>query len=251
MRFPLLLFHSTALCRRLRDPQVQVWMMAGVSVLLVLIGHLRAWNPSGEGKNEVRLTASRLLLAGARMEWSEDFAAVTPRPEARPVLVLAANPSPPRKTPAPAAAVLQMRPAMQAAASQPWQALDRPLRLQLSHAGIPAAPLKIRLRWSGDARGNAALVARHPIPSTAACESSSGLVIGNGSRSGDGEIEWLSPAMSLNPADVEITLIGPCGRTSPSQLSALAELLVHLEAMSGHRLETPPAGAGAGNALVL
>ena len=220
--------------QRLRDPQVQVWIMAGIAVLLVLIGHHRAWNASSEGKNDARPSASRLLLAGARVQWSEDFATVLHRRDTRPVLMLSANPLPLQKKRESASPVLAVRPAMEAAASQPWQAIDRTLRYQLSQAGLPASPLKIRLAWSGDSRGNAALMARRQP----AAASPAGLVIGNGSRSGNGEIEWLSPSYSLSSGVVDITLIGPPGRTTSVQLAALAELLVHLEALSGHRLES-------------
>jgi hypothetical protein len=234
---PAFSFFSTL--QRLRDPQVQVWVMVGCSLLLVLIGHLHAWNASGEGKNEARTSASRLLLAGARVEWSEEFAAA-PRPKNRPVLNLVSTPFPVSKARTAVAAIPDVRPAMELASGQPWQALDRSLRSQLAVAGIPAAPLTIRLRWSGESRGNAALVARHAAASGAPDDA--GFVIGNGSRSRDGEIEWLFRNTTLGADAVEITLIGSHGQSTPRQWAALAELLVHLEALSGHRaLFAPPA----------
>jgi len=247
MRFQLSAHHLRSSFQRLRDPQVQVWVMAGFSVLLVLIGHLRAWNASSEGKNDSRSSASRLLLAGARVEWSEDFAA-TPRQASRPALFLSADALPQRKASAAIAPVLDLRPAMQAAASQPWQALERQLRQQLAHAGAPPAPLKIHLSWNGDRRGNAALVSR--LLTTIKSRTAAGIVIGNGSRSGDGEIELLSD-FSLTEGPVEITLIGPPGRATPSQLAALAEVLVHLEALSGHPLIPAPALGTLGYQLAL
>ena len=242
----------TTMFQRLRDPQMQVWVMAGVSVLLVLIGHLHAWNPSGEGKNNTRPSASRLLLAGARIDWSEDFGAAAPRQESRPVLVLGTDPLAHRKRSGPAISALRVRPAMQMAAGSPWRALDRPLRQQFSEAGIPASPIKIILRWSGDARGNAALISKRQALAAAPQNTTPArIVIGNGSRSGDGEIELLSPNFSLKPGVVEITLIGSAGRNSPSQLAALAELLVHLEALSGHCLQSLAASPASTSALKL
>lgn len=239
MRLPHSVSFTFLHLQRFRDPQLQVWVMAGFSVLLVLIGHLHAWNASGEGKNEAVTSASKLLLAGARVEWTEEFAAA-PRSAKRPALSLAALPLPepaPKARPA-APTIPDVRPAMEAAAGRPWQALDRSLRNQLSHASLPASPLTIRLGWSGESRGNAALVARHAAASGATREA--GFVIGNGSRSRDGQIEWLPREKTLGSGIVEITLIGPSGQSTTSQWAALGELLAHLEALSGHRAVIAP-----------
>lgn len=222
---------------RLRDPQMQVWLMAGFSLLLLLIGHLRAWNPSGEGKNNAAASASRLLLAGAQVTWTEAFGP-SHQPSRRPVLLLHSRPSRPLSPPRPAAQVPDPRPAMAAAAAKPWQFLDRPLRQQMAQVGPAAGPLHIRLAYSGDARGHAALIPRRPA--TAA------FVIGNGSRSSDGRIEFV-PDPALGSA-VEITLIGTGRTPTPRQLAALGELLHHLESHSGyplHLAEDPPAPAPA------
>ena len=218
---------------RLRDPLVQVWVMAGFSVLLVLIGHLRAWNATGEGKNNYRESASRLLLAGARIEWSDKFGSAH-RPKQRPTMNLGYSSLPGKSTIA-AFPGLDLRCAMQLAASQPWQAVDRPVRQSLSQAKLPARALRVRLNWTGDVRGNAALVARRlPSESIAAAAT---FVIGNGSRSGDGQIECLTSGTSFAGGLVDVTLIAAAGRISPRQLAAVAELLVHLEALSGYRVE--------------
>ena len=221
------------LCHRLRDPQVQVWVMAGFSVLLVIIGHLRAWSLGSEGKNTAGVSPSRLLVAGARVNWTEEFGSY-PRETQRPQLVLSgptagmaavpAKKSPPR---------LDLRPAMQEAASRPWQFLDRPLRQQLAATAKSSGSPRIHLAWSGDARGNAALIAlqqslrERPEPA--------GFVIGNGSRSGDGRIEYL-PSHGTAVESLNITLIGQSGPPTPNQMAALGELLHQLEALSGHLL---------------
>ena len=75
-----------------------------------------------------------------------------------------------------------------------------------------------------------------------------GFVIGNGSRSKDGEIETLLPQFSFEGGHVEIILIGSGTNPTPRQTSALGELLHHLEAISGHILmadppSLPPLGA--------
>lgn len=239
MRFPHSVPSILLHLQRLRDPQVQVWVMVGCSVLLVLIGHLHAWNASGEGKNEAGTSASKLLLAGARVEWTEEFAAALCSAK-RPALSLAATPFPEtaRKARPATPTIPDVRPAMEAAAGRPWQALDRSLRTQLSHASLPASPLTIRLGWSGESRGNAALVARQAAASGTIRDG--GFVIGNGSRSWDGQIEWLPREKTLGSGIVEITLIGPAGQSTASQWAALAELLAHLEALSGHRVVIAP-----------
>ena len=218
---------------RLRDPQLQVWLMAGFSLLLLLIAQVRAWNPSGEGKNEPAASASRLLLAGAQVSWTEAFGPA-PQPSRRPVLQLPARPTAPLALTRQAAPVPDPRPAMEAAAARPWQFLDRPLRQRLAQLGPAAAPLHIHLTWSGDSRGNAALILHR--------QATAAFVIGNGSRSGDGDI-----AFAPNPAAgsaVAITLIGDGRAATPRQMAALGELLHHLESRSGYPIQlaaTPPA----------
>ncbi len=223
-----------SLCRRFRDPQVQVWAMAGFSVLLVIIGHLRAWSPGSEGKNASGGSATRLLLAGARVSWTEEFGS-HPRETWRPQLVLAGPAAgipavPPKK----AFAGMDLRPAMQEAASRPLQFLDRPLRQQLATTAKAATPWRIQLAWSGDARGNAALVELQQ--SITAQPETSGFVIGNGSRSGDGQIEFLAPRPSEAGDVLNITLIGWGGVPTQRQLAALGELLHQLEALSGRQI---------------
>ena len=221
-----------SLCRRFRDPQVQVWAMAGFSVLLVIIGHLRAWSPGSEGKNASGGSATRLLLAGARVSWTEDFGSHA-RETWRPQLVLGGPSSgipaaPAKKT----FSGMDLRPAMQEAAARPLQFLDRPLRQQLASTARTATPWRIQLAWSGDARGNAALVDLQR--SIKAQPEASGFVIGNGSRSGDGQIESLAATRAAAGDVLNITLIGHGGSPTQNQMGALGELLQQLEALSGH-----------------
>ncbi len=220
------------LCRRFRDPQVQVWAMAGFSVLLVIIGHLRAWSPGSEGKNASGISPTRLILAGARVSWTEDFGAHS-RETWRPQLVLkgpvAASPAAPAKN---TFAGMDLRPAMQEAAARPLRFLDRPLRQQLTNTAQPSTSWRLHLAWSGAARGNAALVDLQR--SITAQPETSGFVIGNGSRSGDGQIEYLA-STPVEPCDVlNITLIGHGGAPTQNQIAALGELLHQWEALSGH-----------------
>ncbi len=221
-----------SLCRRFRDPQVQVWAMAGFSVLLVIIGHLRAWSPGSEGKNASGGSATRLLLAGARVSWTEDFGS-NDRETWRPQLVIgspaAGIPAAPAKT---AFDGMDLRPAMQEAASRPLLFLDRPLRQQLASTARTATPWRIQLAWSGDTRGNAALIDLQR--SITAQPEASGFVIGNGSRSGDGQIESLASSTTETGDILNITLIGQGGAPTKSQMAALGELLHQLEALSGH-----------------
>ncbi len=224
MRRPPLAPLLAASCRGLRDPQVQVWLMAGLSLLLLLIGHIRAWSPSGEGKNEA--AASRLLLAGAQVSWTEAFGPSL-RPSRRPLLVLQSHLSPSLAPPRHPAEVPDPRPAMEAASAQPWQFLDRSLRGRIAQAGPAAESLHIRLAYSGDARGHAALVPRR--------SAAAAFVIGNGSRSGDGRVEF-APGPAHGTA-VDVTLIGSGRAPTPRQMAALGELLLHLESRSGHPIQ--------------
>ncbi len=221
-----------SLCRRFRDPQVQVWAMAGFSVLLVIMGHLRAWSPGSEGKNASGGSPTRLLLAGARVSWTEDFGSHA-RETWRPQLVLggpvSGTPAVPVKK---AFAGMDLRPAMQEAASRPLQFLDRPLRQQLASTAKNATPWRIHFAWSGDTRGNAALVDLQR--SITAQPGASGFVIGNGSRSGDGQIEFIASTPAEATDILNITLIGHGGAPTQSQMAALGELLHQLEALSGH-----------------
>lgn len=245
MRYQRLAHTMIFAFRRLRDPQVQVWVMAGFAVLLVLIGHLRAWSPSGEGKNSSTASPSRLLLAGARVSWTEEFGPAQ-RPSHRPVLVLsgpvskasASAPARLRNLPAPS---LDVRAAMQEAAGKSWQFLGLALRQQLGAAAKPATALKIRLSWSGDQRGNAALIASRKFP---ADSPAAAFVIGNGSRSGDGRIELISAHCSFADGVVDIILVGQGTGPTPRQSGALGELLNHLEALSGFAVVPQSDSAG-------
>jgi hypothetical protein len=235
MRFFLFNLRRSALFQRLQDPRVQVWMMAGFAGLLVLIGHVRAWSATGQGKNQGDAPAGRLLMAGARVSWAESFGPAQ-RESKRPALLLQ---SPAPRTAAPlltksSPRSLQVRPAMEEAASRSWTFLERPLRQQLITAAPHSRPLQIRLCWSGDARGNAEQVARHQAQ--AGHRPAAAFVIGNGSRSPDGHIEASSPSLNLEAGRVEITLIGRGGDPTARQLAALGELLHHLEAVTGHLL---------------
>jgi len=239
------LFHFL---QHLRDPLVQVWFMAGISVLLVLIGHLRAIQSTGEGKNETNTSPSRLLIAGATVTWTEDFGPAH-RETRRPVLALNA--------PAPAADRLaahtaaskpmDVRPVMQEAASRPLKFLDRPLRQALTSAPKASAALKVHLTFSGATRGNAALISLQSRPASAVAAAR--FVIGNGSRSGDGTISLISPPHSLESGLVEIILVGKPGAPTPAQTAAPGALPNLLEAISGHSLQ--PDGAPASQNLAI
>ena len=239
---------------------MQVWIMAGVAVLLVLIGHLRAWSPSGEGKNASPASASKMLLGGARVEWTEEFGPAKQVAQ-RPSLILE-SPSAPartemarravkRKTQSALAVNLDVRPIMQEAAGKSWKFLKGPLRQQLSALPAPTGAPALRLRWSGDSRGNATLVARSRKPGSTGPAALASFVIGNGSRSPDGMIEIIPGgqntagsvliATSTPPGAplpcLEITLIGTASTgLTARQTAALGELLNQLEAVCGHRL---------------
>lgn len=236
MRFFLFTLRRSALFQRLQDPRVQVWLMAGFAGLLVLIGHVRAWSPAGQGKNQSDASVSRLLLAGARVSWADSFGPAQRGESQRPALLLQAPVARPAATvltksqPRP----LQVRPAMEEAASRSWEFLKRPLRQQLITAAPHARPLQVRLCWSGDARGNADQVARHHM--VTGHRPAAAFVIGNGSRSPDGYIEASSSGLNLDAGRVEITLIGRGGEPTAHQMAALGELLHHLEAITGHLL---------------
>ncbi len=239
MRPPHLLPLLKSLLQHLRDPRIQVWLMVGSALLLLGIGHVRAWSGASEGKNQAHRPASRLLVAGARLDWTESFGPAQEETR-RPTLALHA-PAPPaamaKTSPAPAQApMLEIRSAMQEAAAKPWNFLGRPLRQQLAVAARTPQPLHVRLVWSGDPRGNAALVAG-PWNSTSRSGQSAHFVIGNGSRSGDGEITALSAKFPPSGDVIEITLIGKDGHhPTDAQKAALGELLHHVEALTGHLL---------------
>lgn len=239
MRLPRFHFHLDSLILQLRDPKVQVWLMAGSALLLLVIGHVRAWSGPGEGKNQAHRPAARLLVAGARLDWTESFG--PDRKESRrPTLSLNVE-SPPAPTvhrrPQSTLALGEVRPAMEAAATRPWKHLKRPMRRQLATAGSGPQPLRIQLEWSGGDRGNSAQLEGSWQPSPLDRDRPSAhFVIGNGSRSGDGEIDCLSSSLSLKDGRVVITLIGRGGMPTPDQQEALGELLHHLEALSGHPL---------------
>lgn len=224
------------LLQRLNDPQVQVWLMTGLAMVLLLIGHNRAWSPVGEGKNAINPTASRLLLAGAPVSWNDAFAP-SQRSTSRPNLVLHSSPSRQRQIAnrgSTSSKTLEVRSSMEAAASRPWQFLGRPLRQQLAQAAPAQKPLQASLQWSGDHRGNAALLAIHATRNHAPAAAT--FVIGNGSRSKDGEIEPLRPQFSFAGGRVDIILIGSGSSPTARQTSALGELLHQLEALTGHLL---------------
>ena len=224
------------LLQRLNDPQVQVWLMTGLAMVLLLIGHNRAWSPVGEGKNAINPTASRLLLAGATVSWNDEFAP-SQRSTRRPNLILHSPPSRQRQMAnrgSGSSKTLEVRSSMEAAASRPWQFLSRPLRQQLAQAPPAKKPLQATLQWSGDHRGNAALLAIHATRHHAS--SAATFVIGNGSRSKDGEIEPLRPQFSFAGGRVDIILIGSGSGPTARQTSALGELLHQLEALTGHLL---------------
>ncbi len=234
--------------QRLRDPLLQVWLMAGMSVLLVIIGHLRAIHAIGEGKNASNPSPLRILVAGVAVSWSDEDAP-THREKRRPVLVL--------KTPAPAtravarfqpAPPLNLAPLMQDAAARPLAFITRPLRESLTAAATAPAPLTVQINWSGANRGNAALISLQSPPSSAPAAR---FVIGNGSRSRDGQITWITPGPNLTSGLVQITLIGQSRQPTPAQSAALGELLNLLEALSGHPIQSGSGAAPASPSFAL
>jgi hypothetical protein len=241
MRFPTSQTAPLTLLERLRDPLLQVWLMAGMSVMLVVIGHLRAIHAIGEGKNAPNPTPLRLLAAGVAVSWSDEEAP-THRETRRPLLVLNTRPPVQRAlAQAKPKAPLDLAPLMQDAATRPLAYVNRPLRESLTAAATVPAPLTVQINWSGASRGNAALICLQTPPSSG---TAARFVIGNGSRSRDGQIIWITPGQSLASGLVQITLIGQSHTPTPAQSAALGELLNVLEALSGHPILPPAAAPG-------
>ncbi|RYD31196.1 MAG: hypothetical protein EOP86_18430, partial [Verrucomicrobiaceae bacterium] len=112
---------------RLREPLVQVWLMAGMALVLVIIGHVHAVRQSGDWKNPDMRSAARLLTAGASLQWSDDFAPGGGTARPRPAIALSPVPTPGRSSgirPG-GGADLDWRGEMTAAASRPWKHLAK------------------------------------------------------------------------------------------------------------------------------
>ena len=121
----------------LRDPQVQVWWLAGLALMLLGMGHLRAESGLGEGKIQGGSAVGRLLLAGASVEWSENFGSQQPSAQ-RPALCLKRRVKAAGLGSSKAVALmgLKVRPAMMVASSRPWMAVTRELREKLASAVV-------------------------------------------------------------------------------------------------------------------
>lgn len=230
MRKLLLATHSFRLhAARLREPLVQVWLMTGMALILVIMGHVHAVRQSGDWKNLDTPSALRLLSAGPRVQWTDDFApAGTVRP--RPAIDLGEPSSSAGSSLSPdTAAAPDWRVEMASAASRPWTHLAKAQRQAMDQAARPASGQNLRLIWTGDPRGNAAL---HSLQCQRLGQADpSTFVIGNGSRSQDGGIEITGPLES--PGPLVITLIGTPRSFTADQKAALGELLNYLEARFG------------------
>jgi hypothetical protein len=222
---------------RLREPLVQVWLMTGMALILVIMGHVHAVRQSGDRKNPDTLSAVRLLTAGPNFQWSDNFAPATPA-GARPALALVVpdtsassdGPKPAPLLPARDTPALDWRAGMTAAASRPWAFLGKEQRQFIGRTDRPADGLTVRLAWSGGLSGNAALnhlEAQRLGKSEAPC-----FVVGNGSRSPDGGIELTAESLP-GEGSVAITLIGTPESITGKQQAALGELLNYLEARFG------------------
>lgn len=217
---------------RLREPLVQVWLMAGTGFILVIMGHVRAVRQSGDWKNPDTSAPFQLLTAGASLQWTDDFAipqTSAPRPSlvlnlSRPTAPLAAN----RVMPDPVSS-LDWRGEMETAARGSWEFLLKKDRAEIDLVQLPATGLEVRLAWTGDHRGNAALHRLDCQRRGVADESS--FVIGNGSRSGNGSLE-ITGGLQKGKVTV-MSLIGTPETTTTAQKAALGELLNYLEARFG------------------
>lgn len=224
---------------RLREPLVQVWLMTGMALILVIMGHVHAVRQSGDRKNPDTLSAVRLLTAGPNFQWSDNFAPATPA-RARPVLKLTAavgkttrfappsSGSDPGLT-TPSGSTLDWRGEMTSAASRPWKFLGKAQRELIGQADRPADGLPVNILWSGGLTGNAALSL---LELRRLGQSSAGtFVIGNGTRSPDGSLETISN-LPVEGA-VTITIIGNPETLTEKQKASLGEVLNYLEARFG------------------
>lgn len=225
----LIRLHAT----RLREPLVQVWLMAGMALVLVIIGHVHAVRQSGDWKNPDARSAARLLIAGASLQWSDDFAPAGGAARPRPAIALAPLPALGRSSgihPG-GGADLDWRGEMTAAASRPWKHLGKTQRQVIDQVRGLSTGLSVSLVWTGDPRGNAALYSfecrRLGLAGPGA------FVIGNGSRSGNGSLEMAGPLLPSADAPVVVTLIGSPDTVTAPQKAALGELLNYLEARFG------------------
>ncbi|MES2708746.1 MAG: hypothetical protein V4726_19275 [Verrucomicrobiota bacterium] len=214
---------------RLREPLVQVWLMAGMALILVIMGHVRVVRQSGDWKNMGTQSAARLLMAGANLQWTDDFAPAAAA-RSRPVIALTVSGSRPDSTPpAPVDTLVDWRGQMAAAASRSWEYLEKAQRRMIDSTVRPATGVSVSLAWTGDPRGNASL---HALECQRLGQSdASTFVIGNGSRSKDGGLEIPRPLQPESP--VVVTLIGTPLSVTSGQKAALGELLNYLEARFG------------------
>lgn len=217
---------------RLREPLVQVWLMAGMGFILVIMGHVRAVRQSGDWKNHDRAGPLRLLTAGASLQWTDDFA--NPQSSApRPSVVLnptrqAAPPAANRVMPDPLSS-LNWRGEMETAARGTWEYLSKTDRGEIDLAPLPATGMEVRLSWTGDRRGNASL--HHLDCQHRGVPDETCFVIGNGSRSPDGSLEMTGGLQKGKL--ILVSLIGTPETTTEAQKSALGELLNYFEARFG------------------
>lgn len=218
---------------RLREPLVQVWLMTGMALILVIMGHVHAVRQSGDRKNPDTLSAVRLLTAGASFQWSDNFAPAAAA-SARPAFSLAdaaksptgQNLSSPSLSPG---ASLDWRAEMTAAASRPWNFLSKAHRQFIGTTERSADGLPVSLVWSGGHSGNAAL---NQLECRRLGKAEAGtFVIGNGTRSKDGSLETAG-GLPVE-GSVVITLIGTPDTATEKQKASLGELLNYLEARFG------------------
>lgn len=221
---------------RLRDPLIQVWMLVLLAFGCGIWGHYRAVKAGGHHKNPAPESAVRLLLAGASLEWTDRFG-----PGGgdgfRPELVFRAEGAVSGRGEAGEGPELpDLRQAMRAASARGWRVLTKEVRDRV--CGLPAgagAERRVVICWSGSEAGNAKLLRHmHAKRARMADEPLPHLVVGNGSWSSDGAVEWMYGDGEGEAGPVVICLIGRTGEVTPAQTDALGEVLNFLEARRGH-----------------
>ena len=226
---PLIPRTIRARAARLRDPLVQVWLLVALAFMFGIVSHYRSDARSGDEKIASIQSPARLLLGGARMSWSDDFAGPSAgESRARPIQT---------------SALPEWKADAAAAGRMPWRHLDQAARHVVN--SVPRGALRevpFLTVWSGGRTGNQELVALHRSRREAA---EVDFVIGNGTRSGDGEIEvssaWLSRTAEKTDQPVRICFVGVPGEPTTAQRRAAGELLNYLEARFG-RLRGEPIG---------
>lgn len=246
---PSILRAFRARAERLRDPLVQVWLLVATAFLFGMLSHYRADRRSGDEKIASFQSPARLLLGGARVTWSDDFAGgPSAGPSARPRLSLRpvsderskrGGAGPVVVSSSDRAVLPDWKSAAAEAGRLPWRHLDRKARTALNAVPRTVLPeVRFVTVRSGGSTGNLALVEHHRSRRDAA---GADFVIGNGSRSADGEIEigpgWDARASGADRGPVRICVVGAVEHPTSAQRQAVGELLNYLEARFGRLRE--------------